>query len=235
MTSPHKAIPPHLRFRVNRRIIDSAWGSQRFLAARATMRPLMVGPESAIVIDGFPRSANSFAYYAFRQANPDVPLAGHTHSAQTIRAGAERGLPTVLLAREPIGVTASLVQFVPGLDPRDALRAYLRFHTTCLTHVDRVLVTSFDDVTADFGHVIGLVNARWGTEFALPLEDAQADKEVRADLVASNQRYYGGSESTAPIPTSSRHDRGSLEAGIAARAPHELARAQRLYAGLTGR
>src|SRR5580658_8003661 len=62
----------------------------------------VIGPRTELVIDGFTRSATTFAVYAFQLAqDTPVQLAHHLHApAQLIRA-ARRGVPAVALIRKP--------------------------------------------------------------------------------------------------------------------------------------
>ncbi len=57
--------------------------------------------DSDVVIDGFERSANTFAYFAFMAANPTAHRVGHhTHSPAQFYWAARWGVPALLLLRE---------------------------------------------------------------------------------------------------------------------------------------
>jgi hypothetical protein len=128
--------------------------------------PEVIGPDTELVIDGYFRSANTFSVHAFQlsQVKP-VRLAHHLHApAQLIRA-ARRGIPALLLLRNPDGAILSELLYDDVALP-DALDAYTRFYTSLLSYLDSFVIGDFEQVTHDFGAVIRQVNARFGTNFA---------------------------------------------------------------------
>ena len=75
-----------------------------------------------IVIEGFPRSANSFAVNAFvlAQGRP-VHVAHHVHAAAQVLAAGRAGVPAILLIREPTDAIVSYLLWQPHLRPRHAV------------------------------------------------------------------------------------------------------------------
>ena len=73
-----------------------------FYRLRPSYRDLSVDRRTQIVIEGFPRSGNTFAVVAFQQAQREsVRVAHHLHMpAQVIRA-AHLGIPILLLVGSP--------------------------------------------------------------------------------------------------------------------------------------
>ncbi len=123
--------------------------------------------DTDLVIEGFPRCASSFAVAAFRLAQEPraVRLAHHTHAPAQVLEAIRRGIPALVLAREPEEAICSLLVRTPTLGPQAALRAYLRFYGTLLPHRDGFVVGAFTEVVRDFGAVIRRVNERFGTRF----------------------------------------------------------------------
>ncbi|HZP90909.1 MAG TPA: hypothetical protein VFC04_07940 [Actinomycetota bacterium] len=125
-----------------------------------------VGDDTQIVIEGFPRTGTSFAVAAFDIAQDrSVRIACHVHAPAQVLEGVRRGLPALVIAREPEDTVLSFVIRNPHLGLRQALRGYLRFYEPLLPVRDRVVVGRFDEVTTDFGAVIRRVNERFGTDF----------------------------------------------------------------------
>src|SRR5437773_4880663 len=84
--------------------------------ARARGRNHPIGPDTEIVIEGFPRSATSFAVAAFQMAQDHtVDIAHHTHSPSQVIEAVRRGIPTLLLVREPEDAILSHVVRRPEL------------------------------------------------------------------------------------------------------------------------
>lgn len=125
-----------------------------------------VARDTDLVIEGFPRSGNTFAVHAFRLAQPHaVKTADHIHvPAQVIRAARYR-VPACILARRPEDAVRSLVVKYPFLNPRHVLRGYAGFYERCLPYREHFVAATFDQVVADFGGVIDRINRRFGASF----------------------------------------------------------------------
>jgi hypothetical protein len=147
-------------------------------AARRRGHGVVLGPGTDILIEGYPRSANSFAVAAFRMAQPHpVEVAHHTHAPAHVIAAVRRGIPAIVLIREPEDAVLEFVIVKRSLTVRQALRGYVRFYRPLLAHRGGFVVGSFPEVTSDFGAVIRRVNDRFGTAFAL---FEHTDDNVRA-------------------------------------------------------
>jgi hypothetical protein len=127
----------------------------------------VVGPGTELVIEGFPRTASTFAVFAFQTAQPrPVRVAHHLHAPAQIIAAARLGIPALVLIRPPEDAVISILMWWPQVTPRDALAAYARFYERTLPSRDRCVVGRFAEVTSDLGAVIDRVNRRFGTDFA---------------------------------------------------------------------
>jgi hypothetical protein len=130
--------------------------------------PRVLGEDTAVVIDGYTRSASTFAVYAFQVAQTDpVPMAHHLHAPAQLKEAARRGLPTLMVIREPRGAVLSQLVREPGVDLLDALYAYRRFHLSLMGCREALVVADFREVTRDFGSVVRRMNARYGTSFGV--------------------------------------------------------------------
>jgi len=130
--------------------------------------PRVIGPETEAVIDGYTRSASTFAVYAFQVSQPTpVRLAHHLHASAQLIEAARRGLPTIAVVREPRDAVLSQVVREPGVDPLDALYAYHRFHHSLMDCRDGFVIADFREVTDDFGAVVRRLNAKFGTTFGI--------------------------------------------------------------------
>ena len=90
----------------------------------------VVTPDTQLVIEGFPRSANTFARVAFNRAQSErVRIAHGLHvPAQVIRAATWR-IPTLVLIRKPKDAVLSFAIRDP-ISVDQALRYYLSFYET---------------------------------------------------------------------------------------------------------
>jgi hypothetical protein len=140
----------------------------------------VIGPATELVIDGFTRSATTFAVYAFQlsQGTP-VRLAHHLHAPAQLIEAARRRIPVLALIREPRGAILSQLIREPDVALRDALVAYSRFYEHLLPYRGSFVVGEFRQVTNDFGAVVRQLNRRFGKQFA-PF--AHTDANVRECL-----------------------------------------------------
>jgi hypothetical protein len=142
--------------------------------------PQVISSRTELVIDGYTRSATTFAVYALQlsQETP-VRLAHHLHAPAQLIEAARRGIPALLLIREPQGAILSQLIREPGVTLGDALVAYSRFYTCLLPYRDNFVVGEFEQVTHEFGRVVRRLNARFGTSF---VEFVHTDANLRKCL-----------------------------------------------------
>jgi hypothetical protein len=127
----------------------------------------VVKPTTQLVIEGYPRSANTFAVWAFRQAqHEEVHLAHHLHHPAQVIQAARWKVPTLVLIREPKDAVISWV----ARDPQPvnlALRHYVSFYETVANYRDAYVLGTFEEVTGDYGAVIERLNDKFGTHFSV--------------------------------------------------------------------
>jgi hypothetical protein len=152
-----------LRFGASRRL-----GERRAYLRLARRRAgrAVVGTDSALLIEGFPRCANTFAVFAFQTAQRrPVRVAHHLHAPAHVVEAVDLGVPALVLIRPPQDtVISTVIWWRVGVAP--ALAAYARFYEHVLPYRDACVVGPFDQVTSDFGAVIDRLNRRYATRFA---------------------------------------------------------------------
>ncbi len=169
----------------------------------------VVGPDTELVIDGFQRSANTFASIAFEISQPRRrSTVHHLHAASQIVAAARMHIPCILLVRDPVDAVISHLQRVPQITPRQALMNWSRFYERVLPYREQVVVACFHDVTTDYGAVLREVNERYGTSFAC-FEHTEANVRSVFDLMEqrNRQRYGMLREDMVPRPSRVRRTR----------------------------
>jgi hypothetical protein len=143
--------------------------------------PRPIGDDTEMVLDGYTRSASTFAVYALQLAQPrPVRLAHHLHAPAQLIAGVRAGLPTVLVIREPEGAILSQLVREPDVALPDALHAYVRFHECLLPYRHGMVVADFAEVTTDFGAVTRRVNERFGTSLTEFVHTPESEAECLA-------------------------------------------------------
>jgi len=158
------------------------------MLARSSKRATLARSDSAIVIEGFLRSGNTFSVAAFIISNgPELHVARHLHGAPHVLRARRLGLPTVVLIRPPADAVASYLIRRPTLTPGDALTEYVDFYRTAWRARDGFVVGLFDQVVSDFGSVINAVNRRFGTSF-VPYEATEENRAAAFALVEQMNR-----------------------------------------------
>lgn len=149
----------------------------RLYRFRTAYRDRLVDEDTEICIEGFPRSANSFAVGAFTMAQErSVRVAHHNHVPAPLLRAAEREVPAVVLVRDPVDAVVSgrglelQIGAVEGTVPphvpyRSRIQAWISFYESILPVRSRMVVAPFNVVIRDFGRIIDAVNDRFGTSF----------------------------------------------------------------------
>lgn len=121
---------------------------------------------SELLLEGYPRSANSFAEAAFRSSQSRaVDMAHHSHAAAYVIQAAYWGVPTLVLIREPFSAARSLLMHHSVLKPVQVLREYVDFYKAILPYRKSYILAEFHQVTSDFGACIEALNGKFGTNF----------------------------------------------------------------------
>lgn len=177
---------------------------------------LAFGPGTEIVIEGFPRSANSFAVNAFwiAQDRP-VRIAHHLHAPAQVIAAGRAQVPAIVLVREPSDAIVSYVLWQREIGLRPAARTYLDFYRTLEPYQSSFVVATFDQVTTRFGAVIRRVNHRFGTSFA-EFEHTEANTRRCFEAIERISREHRGRLVEAVVARPSA-ERSALKADAEAR------------------
>jgi hypothetical protein len=158
-----------------------------------------------LVIEGFPRSGNTFAVFALRSAQPaPVEVTSHVHVPAQVKLAVRRQVPTVVAVREPLGTTSSLVVAAPHVPVERALREYVHHHRQLLPLQDGFLVVDFTEITSDMGAVTVAINERFATSFVPFDHTSEHEAAVFAAIEAHHQEVHGGTEHVVARPSEQR-------------------------------
>jgi hypothetical protein len=188
----------------------SSWPSLYLpLYRRVSPKPeLAISSDTELVIEGFPRSANTYAVVAFEAVQSrQVHVAHHVHAPAQLLAAAKRGIPAIALVREPAQAVASLVLRESDYSLERGLVEYRRFYQPLLSHRDAFVIGSFDDVTTRYGRVIEEVNAKFGTNFVTYEPTAELEARVTATIerLEYDEALQRVDEAKVARPSETRH------------------------------
>lgn len=199
----------------------------------------LVTPDHHLVIEAFPRSGSSFAQMAFVQANPDSArrVATHIHRSAQVLTAARLKVPVLVLVRPPEATVTSLLAMgiqkgqLPQMAADDlracigeTLRRYVNFHSR-IEPVDAMVIARFEDVIADYGQIIGALNARFGTAFQQFPHTAETVAEV----------FGAGRDHLSPNADRDRLKTALRDTYLAASLQDLRARAEAVHARLVAR
>jgi hypothetical protein len=166
---------------------------------------LLVSKDTEIVIEGFPRSGNTYAVAAFRHAQKKkVKTAHHLHVEAQILEGVRLGLPVVVLIRKPLDAIQSLKIRQPELSLDAAFRQYIRFYSITRGVLQHVLLAKFEDVIENYGKIIERVNHKFCTHFDLFEPTTANVASVVREIERINDELFEGRETHVSRPSPQR-------------------------------
>lgn len=175
----------------------------------------VVSASTDFCVEGFPFSANTFAYCSVLDSNPHLRGAHHTHQTGQVLAAVSRGIPTALVIRNPLDAVESIAVFDGGVAAaHHFLGVYDGFYRRLSRVIERggVVVCPFDRVVADPAFVVRALNLRFGAGMLAPISEVEVisarAKELRDSRgMPARDSYEGlGSNSLDEVRKAIRSD-----------------------------
>jgi len=192
-----------VRQRIWTRIIDNPVLARAYYRLDPDVRDLRLRAETDLVVEGFPRSANTYTAEAIKLANPEITLTHHLHQPLVIEWAVARGVPTILTIREPDAVVASLTAFTPGMQPEAIYTAYAEYYERLLPLVPHLVIADFNQLTTDIGCVLSRVQTHYGMTLRAPRSSDQS--EIWARVEAFSAQHFGQDDFEAKVARPSEH------------------------------
>jgi glycosyltransferase involved in cell wall biosynthesis/SAM-dependent methyltransferase len=163
--------------------------------------------ETELVIEGFPRSGNTFAHFAVLHAEPGAVVTSRVHAPAQVKAAVRQSTPVLITVREPLATIASAAVAAEHVPIRSLLLEYIHHYRQVVPLLDRVVIATFDDITTDFGAVMRALNERFGLGFREFRHTAVGEAEVFASIARHHHAHHGEDESSLPLPVASQRRR----------------------------
>lgn len=142
-------------------------------------RSLSVDSKTELVIEGFPRSANTFSVLAFQRIQSrKIKLAHHLHVPSQILRGLKLGIPIMLLIRNPKDVTISYSIHYPSVPLEQILREYIDYYTFLYNFRSAYSVACFEEIISDYEKIINRLNCKFRTNFISRKLSSQEEEEI---------------------------------------------------------
>ncbi|NVJ91912.1 MAG: hypothetical protein HWE34_09660 [Methylocystaceae bacterium] len=176
-----------------------------YLTALRVYRPKLflcaASKTSDVVIEGFPRSANTYLVHAFNIATgKNFKVAHHLHDPCQIANAGKYGIPCYVIIREPLDVVISWMLKEPKLNPETILSMYISYYNFALNS-GNVSFVNYKDATHKTSDVVKRIAESLGFndhEIEMPateevfqvIDDIKKQREVfgRNDFDASVAR-----------------------------------------------
>jgi hypothetical protein len=187
-------IPKEFRLAIHYWLISGELRLRFYMKLRRDLGRVSIFSSPGIVIEGYPRSANSYAVCAFRIANGlDMTITSHTHSFVSIKLAVRYKIPTIVLVRNPIDAVASQWFQYPTVSLKTELRRYATFYKEILRYVEGIVLVPFESCISDFGKVIEAVNLKFASSFGIyePSEENESRVREMVDELDATQRDSG--------------------------------------------
>jgi len=162
-------------------------------------RNLAVNRATDIVVEGYPRSGNTFAAQALQLLSPEAKIAHRCHSFTQVSLAAKNNIPCVVLIRSPTDAIVSAWIHADGkLSFPFLAQHYASFYRSCWSLRDHFLVSDFDTTTRNFTKVVQGLNDRWQTEVPSPSRQHYPNG-FRNEVFMAIDRFYKSSQNTDQV------------------------------------
>jgi hypothetical protein len=165
----------------------------------------VVDHNTDIVIEGFPRSANTFAVLAFQNAQNTKPvIAHHLHAQAQFILAKKYNVPSIAIVREPTEAISSLINRDKSINVSQAAQRYIDFYRLVLQMKEDIVIAKFTTVVSDFSKVVAICNTKFNCNFELPFNTEEEKIKLFSKISELNSREENGDLSMIAMPHKSK-------------------------------
>jgi len=161
------------------------WFYPLFIKYRQTEKlSLVVESNTDLVIEGFPRSANSFAFAAITSSQPrPFKIAHHLHHEAQICLAAHYKVPMLILIRHPVDACVSMAIYCQDTDISGLLYRWVEFYNCAMKHAKHICFAEFNTVTHDIASVLRRLNCKFKSKLRVPASNEDISAKATEDIV----------------------------------------------------
>lgn len=175
-------------------------------------RKVFVSRDSDILVEGFPRSGNTYSVWALKLSNADIKVSSHMHAAAHVFLAIRYGIPVLILLRHPEDAARSLLIRRPNLSPKRVLNDYIDFYQSIESYASQIVIGKFETVSEDFGSIVGEINRRFRVAFQWPATEGDRERVLDA-IDSANRLGHGGQVNPLFVPRP-HHERELMKKDI---------------------
>lgn len=159
-----------------------------------TGKDWFAGKHTDIVIDGFPRCANTYATFAFDIAQTKrLNIAHHIHKKSQFLVAAKYNTPAILLIRNPADCISSLLVRQPKYTPDALFKGYVFLYGGLLS-LNSYVVADFENTLNDYASIIKIVNEKFGKDFNLYQKTEENEQKLK-QIIHTQDELIGAEDS----------------------------------------
>ena len=124
----------------------------------------IVTNKTHLVIEGYPRSANTYCYSIFKTLDTNLNIASHIHLPVNINLGLNKKIPCIAIIRDPIDcITSYMIR--ENIEILHAINYYLFFHNNLDVNNNKLLIVKFSTIISNYEKVINKYNHLFNTKY----------------------------------------------------------------------
>ena len=168
-----------------------------------------------LVVEGFPRSSNTFAAAAIRTVTEDrLVVASHVHTPSQVLAAVQREVPVLFVVRPPRECIRSAMVASPHVRLTAFLEEWIAHHEAVWPLRDHLVVATFDQVTTEMNSVIHRLDHRFGLDIPAVLDRPDVVDRVHRLMADDHDRWHSGDHKSSPWPDEERVRPASVERAV---------------------
>jgi len=146
-------------------------------------KELLVSNNTGLVIDGFPRSGNTFCAVSFRKfQKKKIQISHHTHSPANIKRALKLNIPVILLIRKPEDSLKSLMIMFPYMSFSIISFWYYIFYRSLLLYRDKLLIIDFEILTKEYQLMLERYNKKFNSSLIVHKVTKQNEIEIFEEI-----------------------------------------------------
>ena len=160
--------------------------------------------DTEVTIDGFQRSANTYAYYYFKELNSETKIAHHSHSFRQIIYSVEKNIPTILLIRDPFDtILSTYIYHFKKVSFNVLAESWINFYKPLLSYKSHLVISDFDKTISNFNKKIAECDLKFDTHFKCHSKFHNTkDFEDKIQMKLSDRKIVRNRQS---MPSNERH------------------------------
>ncbi|ULE33959.1 hypothetical protein [Mycobacterium sp. IDR2000157661] len=183
------------------------------------------------MIEGHPRSGNTYAIAWAKLAWPNLVVASHVHHPAHVARANQLGVASLVIARPPAETIRSMLVYSGSNAVIPAIRRWIDYYSSTHLANPLVYVASFEDVRAHMPEVVAALSDATGLALDRPKTLPQEAQLFDAVKALGDRRFGSIPEQKLSIPTAKRSEQSARLAPLfeTTEASELLRRADDLY------